>query len=142
MHMKKRAALMLVAAVSACAAPSADKPDGHLDGTYIGHRTLDPSCGTKSEDFTFYVEGNEISNRSHSGRHRLVGTVGIEGQIALHDLSDRRHIEGSITGTQLVATELAGHSTSKNRKALAVYDPLGDTCLWRFEATRVPNDER
>jgi hypothetical protein len=139
MHIKNRAGITLVAALSACAAPSTYKPDGHLDGTYVGHRTLDSSCGTKSEDVTFYVDGNEISNRSHSGRHLLVGTVGIEGQIALHDLSDRRHIEGSITGTQLIATEPAGHSTSKNRKALAVYDPLGDSCLWRFEATRVPN---
>jgi hypothetical protein len=128
----------LVLALAACAAPSSSRPDGSLDGTYVGHRTLDPSCGTKSEDITFYVDGSEISNGSPHKRHRLVGTVGTEGQIAIHDLADRRHIEGSITGTVLTATEPDGHSTKKNRKALATYDPLGDTCLWQIEAVREP----
>jgi hypothetical protein len=126
-------------ALAACAAPTESRPDGHLDGTYVGHRTIDPRCGIKSGDVTFYVDGNIISNGSRHKRHRLEGTVSTDGQFALHDLSDSRHIEGSITGTMLVATEPDGHSTKKNAKALATYDPLGDNCMWRIEAVRVPN---
>jgi len=125
-------------ALAACAAPSGNKPDGSLDGAYAGHRTIDPSCGAKSEDFVFYVDGSEISNRSRHKRHLLVGTVGTDGQIAMHDLADRRQIEGRITGTTLTATEPDEHSNKKNRKALATYDALGDNCVWRLEAVRVP----
>ncbi len=133
------AAGAVLLALAACAAPSAGKPDGRLDGAYAGQRTIDPSCGAKSEDFIFYVDGSEISNRAHHKRHLLIGTVGSEGQIAMHDLADRRQIEGSITGTTLTATEPDQHSNKKNRRALVTNDSLGDNCIWRLEATRVPN---
>ena len=139
MNTTRFAAGAVALALAACAAPSAARPDGHLDGTYVGHRTIDAACGTRTENVTFYVDGNIISNGNRHKRHRLEGTVSTDGQFALHDLSDSRHIEGSITGTMLVATEPDGHSTKKNYKALATYDPLGDTCMWRIEAVRTPN---
>jgi hypothetical protein len=125
-------------AVVGCAAPSQlPLADGSLDGTYVGHRTIDPTCGTRSQDIVFYVDGSSIT--THRGRHHhgLDGTVSANGQIALRD-GGSRLVEGQITGTSLVATEQDHPSTKKNYKAMAVYDPLGSACVWRYDATRVP----
>jgi hypothetical protein len=124
-------------ALLGCAAPShLSLADGSLDGTYVGHRTIDPTCGTQSQTITFYVDGSAIT--THRGRHHkgLEGTVSANGQIALRD-GGRRLVEGQITGVNLTATEQDQPSTKKNYKAMAVYDPLGSACVWRYDAVRV-----
>ncbi len=140
--MNARYILVFAGLVSACAAPTRlPPPDGSLDGIYVGHRTIDATCGTQSQPITFHVSGAEISVLSHHKKHRLEGTVAANGQIALSDFGRRRDIEGQITGDQLIASETDSPSNKKNHKALSPQNVEGSPCIWHYEATRVPTSQ-
>jgi hypothetical protein len=138
--MRKITTTACLLTLSACSAPShLPLADGSLDGTYAGHRTIDSTCGTQSQDIVFTVLGSAITTHSHKRKHRLEGTVAANGQIALHDIGDSRLIQGQISNAMLTATETDEPSTKKKHKALDVFDPQGAACVWHYDAVRVPN---
>jgi hypothetical protein len=136
--MKPSVAATLLLTLSACSAPSQlPLADGSLDGTYAGHRTIDSTCGTQSQDIVFTVLGSAITSHGHR-KHRLEGTVAANGQIALRNIGGGRLVQGQISNATLTATETDEPSNKKKHKALDVFDPQGDACVWHYEAARVP----
>ncbi len=125
-------------ALAGCAAPSATPaaPDGRMDGTYVGTRTLDPICGTQTERIRFDVAGSRIWVHVRRGRATLEGTVTADGQVALTDFAGSRHINGTIGQGRLTASELLSGNGNKNRRKTALDELTPVTCLWHFDAVR------
>ena len=130
------AAFSVVLASCAAAGVHNAAADGRFDGTYVGTRSQDASCGNERHSITFHVLDGGVSVHSRHKRRRLAGTVSPDGQLALSDPTGGRQISGSVSGVRLEAIEQITPSEGSKHRKSGLDDPTATPCLWRYEAIR------